>query len=262
MYRSAIIAIVVPAFDEARSIGRVLARLPAFVDRVYVVDDASRDGTSEVVRSHADPRVTCLRHERNQGVGAAIVTGYGAALAGAADVLVVMAGDDQMHPDDLEALLEPIVNGRADYVKGNRFRHALKSDMPLARRSAGRVLAWLTRLTTGLAVDDSQCGYTALGANAARRLPLSELWPRYGYPNDLLGLLAQHGFRVAEVPVRPIYAGERSGVRPWHALSVTGVIFRRYWLGRKLRRDRTFYDLRREAQRVLEIEASVELTRQ
>jgi hypothetical protein len=173
-----------------------------------------------------------------------------------------MAGDDQMHPDDLSALLEPVVNGRADYVKGNRFRHARKGDMPLARRSAGRALAWLTRIATGLDVDDTQCGYTALGASAARQLPLSELWPRYGYPNDLLGLLAQHRLRVVEVPVRPVYADERSGVRPWHALSVARVILRRYWIGRRLRQHGALDDLPSEAERVLEIEASVELTRQ
>src|SRR6185503_465242 len=88
---------------------------------------------------------------------------------------------------------------------------------------------------TGLSVDDSQCGYTAIAASAAARLPLDDLWPRYGYPNDLLGLLAQHGMRVRDVPVRPVYAGERSGVRPWHALLVLWVILRRAWRVRRSR---------------------------
>ena len=102
--------------------------------------------------------------------------------------------------------------------------------MPWPRRLAGRWLARLTSLASGLDVDDSQCGYTALTASAARRIPLAELWPRYGYPNDLLLLLARAGCRVREVPVRPVYANEQSGVRPWHALVVAGVILRR-WAG-------------------------------
>jgi hypothetical protein len=142
-------------------------------------------------------------------------------------VAVVMAGDDQMDPADLEALLAPVVAGRADYVKGNRFAHRERRQMPLGRRIAGHGLSFMTRFLTGLEIDDAQCGYTALSASAARRLPLDELWPRYGYPNDLLGMLAARGLCVAEVPVRPVYADERSGVRPWHALLALGVMLRR-----------------------------------
>jgi hypothetical protein len=105
--------------------------------------------------------------------------------------------------------------------------------MPFARRVAGRMLAFVTRRATGLRVGDTQCGYTALGRAAGRALPLEDLWPRYGYPNDLLGLLAASGLAVAEVPVRPIYADERSGVRPWHALTVLGVLVRRHVLERR-----------------------------
>jgi hypothetical protein len=117
--------------------------------------------------------------------------------------------------------------GAAHYVKGNRFVHAAVRDMPIARRVAGKVLSLATRMATGLSVDDCQCGFTALSARAARSLPLAELWPRFGYPNDLLCLLAARGFTVREVPVRPIYADEVSGVRPWHALTVGYVIARR-----------------------------------
>ncbi|HEX5101309.1 MAG TPA: glycosyltransferase, partial [Polyangiaceae bacterium] len=160
-------------------------------------------------------------------VGAAIVTGYRQALADGHDVLAVMAGDDQMHPDDLEPLVRAVLAG-ADYAKGNRFRHAQARRMPLARRVGGELLSLATRKASGLALGDSQCGYTALAAHAARRLPLGELWPRYGYPNDLLLLLGAHGMRVREVPVRPVYADEASGLRPWHVLSILGVILRRY----------------------------------
>jgi hypothetical protein len=124
------------------------------------------------------------------------------------------------------------LTGRADYVKGNRFLHRERRTMPLLRRLAGTGLSAVTRMATGLRIDDSQCGYAALSAEAAVRLPLDDLWPRYGYPNDLLGLVAAHGMRVVEVPVRPVYADEKSGVRPWHALVVLAVIIRRSWKSR------------------------------
>ena len=254
MYLSAKVAVVVPCFREARLIERTLAGMPAFVDLIVVVDDASDDGTAGVVLGLKDPRVELVVHAQNRGVGAAIVSGYRAALAADCDVLVVMAGDAQMAPEDLSRVVEPVLLGRASYVKGNRFQHARKVDMPLARRFAGRVLAIATRLATGLSVDDCQCGYTAISRAAALGLPLDDLWPRFGYPNDLLGMLAARGLSVVEVPVRPVYADERSGVRAWHAISILLLIARRYLRERPVRRalasgaDRAIDDLLSEAE--------------
>src|SRR5690606_17912389 len=169
-----------------------------------------------------------VRHATNQGVGASIVGGYRQALGAGAEVIAVMAGDNQMHPDDLEAVIAPVALGQADYVKGNRWLHPERATMPLLRRLGGHLLSALTRLATGLGVSDTQCGYTAIGAATARALPLAELWPRYGYPNDLLGMLAARQRRVVEVPVRPVYADETSGLRPWHVASIAGVIARRW----------------------------------
>src|SRR4051812_3614784 len=236
MWQSAKVAVVVPCFREARLIERTLVGMPAFVDLIVVVDDASDDGTAGVVRGIPDARVELVVHARNQGVGAAIVSGYRAALAIDCDVLVVMAGDAQMAPEDLSRVVEPIALGLASYVKGNRFRHARAKDMPLARRFAGKVLALATRLATGLTVDDCQCGYTAISRAAALSLPLEDLWPRFGYPNDLLGMLAARGLSVVEVPVRPVYADEQSGVRAWHAISILMLIARRYVRERPARR--------------------------
>jgi glycosyltransferase involved in cell wall biosynthesis len=236
MRADAHIAVVIPAFREASRIGGVIRAVPDWVDVVVVVDDASTDATSsEAARAGAAwagasaRRFELVRHARNRGVGAAIVSGYRRALGAGADVLAVMAGDGQMDPGDLSAVIAPVLQGRAGYVKGNRFLHGERHRMPIGRRLAGKGLALATRLATGLDIDDSQCGFTAIAASTARSLPLDELWPRYGYPNDLLGLLAAAGCRVQEVPVRPIYAGEQSGIRFWHAGLVLGLIARRWF---------------------------------
>lgn len=228
MWHGARIAIVVPAYREARLIGRMLARVPSFADSLIVVDDASDDGTRDAALASGDPRVRVLRHATNSGVGAAIVSGYRAALAEGSQVLAVMAGDDQMHPDDLAGLIAPVVAGDADYVKGNRFAHPDARRMPTLRRAGGELLSFATRRATGLSVTDCQCGFTALSARMASQLPLDELWPRFGYPNDLLGMLAARNARVLEVPVRPVYADEQSGIRAFHVASILGLIARRY----------------------------------
>lgn len=227
MWNALRIAVVVPARNERQHVRGVLLGIPDWVDSIVVVDDGSTDGTAEAVASATDARVTLVRHGTSAGVGAAIVAGYERAIADGADVFVVMAGDGQMDPADLPALLAPILAGDADYVKGNRFRHVERRNMPVARRIAGKLLGAATRVVTGYPIDDSQCGYTALTSAAARALPLRDLWPKYGYPNDLLALLSQAGLRVAEVPVRPIYAGQKSGVRPWHAVLILALLTRR-----------------------------------
>jgi len=221
MLRGATIAVVVPAYNEALLIARTLTSVPAFVDHIVVVDDGSSDGTCERARGSGDPRVVVEVHGHNRGVGAAIATGYQRAFASGADVVAVMAGDAQMDPTDLQALLWPVIEGEADYTKGDRLSHpqAMRL-MPLTRWLGNHLLSLFTRWVTRLPVQDSQCGYTALSRRAAELVPLSELWPRYGYPNDLLAHLAEHGGRVRDVVVRPVYADERSGIGLRHALFV------------------------------------------
>lgn len=222
------IAVVIPAFREQGWIGETLRNVPAYVDHVIVIDDASDDGTSDEARAAGDARLRLLRQETNQGVGAAILRGYREARALSADVAAVMAGDGQMDPADLPAVVGPIVQGEADYVKGDRLRHpSVWRDMPLHRLAGTTALAWVTRRAAGLeALSDSQCGYTAISAAAMDDLLEQGMWPRYGYPNDLLGTLARKGRRIRETPVRPVYRGERSGLRPWHLLTIGYVIGR------------------------------------
>ncbi len=222
------VAVVVPAYCEERHIARVIRTLPPGVDRVVVVDDASPDRTAERALGEGDTRVVVVRHAVNRGVGAAIATGYARAFADGADVAVVMAGDAQMDPRDLEALVAPIARGEADYAKGDRLSWPdARRRMPFSRYVGNRALAALTRVVTGVPVRDSQCGYTALSRAGASHIPLDELWPRYGYPNDLISFAALAGLRIREVPVRPIYADETSGVGVRHALFVVPYVLAR-----------------------------------
>lgn len=214
------VVVVVPAFHEERLVGRVVATMPAFVDVVVVVDDGSRDETSSAALAPGDPRVRVVRHPRRRGVGAAIASGYRAALHETdhpRDAIAVMAGDGQMHPEDLRAVVLPIVSGASDYVKGDRFSdESVRRSMGLPRWVGGQVFSRLTSLAVGRSISDSQCGYTALARGAAEALDLDDLWPSYGYPNDLLGQLAARGLRIEEVPVRPVYGSERSKLRLRH----------------------------------------------
>lgn len=222
--------VVVPAFLEAKLIARTLADIPASVARVVVVDDASTDDTAAAVLAANDPRVTLVRHRSNAGVGAAIVSGYRELLKTPGqpnDAFAVMAGDGQMHPADLDTVVGPIHRGEADYVKGNRFLDPeVRRTMPPARYAGGQMFSLLTSLAVGRRVRDTQCGYTALSRAAAAQLDLGALWPRYGYPNDLIARVLEAGLRLQEVPVRAVYRDEVSKLRLRHLPPIAGILLR------------------------------------
>jgi glycosyltransferase involved in cell wall biosynthesis len=228
MLEGARIAVVVPAYNEERLLASTISSVPDFVDLVIVVDDASTDRTWMVASSLSHERVWLHRHPENRGVGAAIVTGYRLAIAAQADVIAVMAGDAQMHPDDLESLVLPVIRGQVDYAKGDRLHHPdVRRIMPQGRFWVGSALSWLTARAAGLdRFSDSQCGFTAIAARAAQGVDLDALFPRFGYPNDLVGKLAVAGFSIGDVAVRPVYGTEESGVRPWHVAVILGLIGR------------------------------------
>jgi len=218
MYRDKKISVVIPAYNEELLIADTIANIPAFVDSIVVVDDASTDATVERVRDRAqeDGRVQLIRHPKNLGVGAAISTGYIWCRDNDIDIAVVMAGDNQMDPADLPRLLNPIVDDHADYTKGNRLvTGEAWRKIPHLRYMGNSVLTFLTKIASGYwHVTDSQSGYTALNRRALQLLPLEKIYPRFGMPNDLLVTLNIFDMRVMDVPVNPIYdIGERSGIR-------------------------------------------------
>jgi glycosyltransferase involved in cell wall biosynthesis len=210
------VAVVVPAHNEEKLIGETIRGIPEFVDRIYVVDDLSTDGTVEAVRALADPRVELIEHERNLGVGGAILTGYNRALVERVDVTAVMAADAQMDPDDLETLAGPVARGEVDYAKANRlFTGQAWEVIPRYRYLGNAMLSLLTKIASGYwHVADSQSGYTAISLQYLELLDLDRIYPRYGFPNDLLVHLNVWNARVRDYPSRPIYGvGERSGIR-------------------------------------------------
>jgi glycosyltransferase involved in cell wall biosynthesis len=210
------VAVVVPAYDEELLIADTIRGIPKFVDRVYVVDDRSKDATADRARETEDKRVEVIVHERNEGVGAAIVTGYKRALEERLDVVCVMAGDNQMDPAELEALALPVARGELDYHKANRlFTGQAWQLIPRTRYLGNAILSLLTKIASGYwHVADSQAGYTAIGLPILELLDLDRVYKRYGFPNDLLVHLNVWNARVRDFPSRPIYGvGERSGIR-------------------------------------------------
>jgi glycosyltransferase involved in cell wall biosynthesis len=210
------VAVVVPARDEEALLPQTLAGIPGFVDRVYVVDDGSKDGTVAAAEAARDKRVSVVRHESSNGVGAAIVTGYKRALADGIDVTAVMAADNQMDPADLETLAGAVAREEVDYAKANRlFTGQAWELIPRSRYLGNAMLSLLTKIASGYwHVADSQSGYTAIGRGTLELLDLDRVYRRYGFPNDMLVHLNVVNARVRDFPSRPIYGvGERSGIR-------------------------------------------------
>jgi dolichol-phosphate mannosyltransferase len=211
------IAVVIPSYRVADHVLDVIARIGPEVGWIFVVDDACPDGTGDRVESAApDPRVQVLRHAENQGVGGAVVTGYRAALATPAEVVVKLDGDGQMDPALVPMLCAPILAGRADYAKGNRFhRIADVSGMPAVRLVGNAVLSFLSKLSSGYwQLFDPTNGFTAIHRAVLAELPLERVARRYFFESDLLYQLNQQRAVVWEMPMRAVYGDEASSLRP------------------------------------------------
>jgi glycosyltransferase involved in cell wall biosynthesis len=233
MYKNKSVVVVIPAYNEETQIDKVIETMPDYIDKMVVIDDKSLDDTVSVVREkikHND-KIVLICHEINQGVGGAIATGYKWARDNNYDVAVVMAGDGQMAPDDLPGILEPVVQDRADYSKGNRlFTGEAYQRIPKIRYFGNAILSLLTKIASGYwHVADSQSGYTAINKEALHAIDWDIMYKRYGQPNDLLVTLNVYDFCVKDVHISPVYnIGEESGIK------VRKVIFTISWLLFKL----------------------------
>jgi len=216
MYRGMKVAAIVPARNEERLIGRTIWPVPESVDTIYVIDDGSKDKTKLMVEHYAkfDYRIRLIRHRTNRGVGAAIITGYRQAYLDGHNVFVVVGGDAQMDWLDLDNLLDPIAEGKADYTKGNRFIYGRSSksrgnawrEMPVKRLLGNVCVSIFTKLASGYRhINDSQMGYTAMHRHMFPLVEWNKARKGYGYPAEWLMRFHSLGIRVNDVPVRAIY---------------------------------------------------------
>ncbi|MDR1085505.1 MAG: glycosyltransferase family 2 protein [Deltaproteobacteria bacterium] len=218
MYKGKTLCAVVPAFNEEKLLHVVVETMPDFVDHIVVIDDVSTDGTiQEASRlAAADPRVVLLRHEKNQGVGGAIASGYKWARDREIDMAVVMAGDGQMDPADLPTLCDLVAEEEVDYSKGNRLVYEEAYRMiPKVRFFGNATLSFLTKVASGYwHIADSQTGYTVISLKALKAVDWDKMYKRYGQPNDILVRLNVESMKVRDVPIRPVYnIGETSGFK-------------------------------------------------
>lgn len=240
MYRDRKVGVVVLAYNVESHVARVLDAMPEWVDAVYVVDDASADLTAETIRDWCDNgngamgtalpyrQISVIQHPQNRGPGAALSSGYARAMADGMDTVVKVDGDNQMDLGEMTRLLEPIVSGKADYAKGDRLAYAaLHKDMPRFRLMGNRLLTRLTRIASGnRGLSDSQNGYTAISRRALMTVGWN-LYPYYGYLNELLVRLCAHGLVVADVPMVARYGPERSSIRlRWYVPRVSALMLR------------------------------------
>jgi glycosyltransferase involved in cell wall biosynthesis len=231
-YKDKSIAVVVPCFNEETQIGKVVSTMPAYVDHIIIIDDRSTDKTVDIVQqlSEDEKRIILIEHEENQGVGGAIASGYKWARDNGSDMAVVMAGDAQMDPDDMPALLDPVVEDGVNYAKGNRLIYPRARDLiPPVRYFGNSVLSLMTKVASGYwHVSDSQTGYTVIDSTALKQIDWDKMYKRYGQPNDVLVSLNIEQMRVRDVPIRPVYGvGEQSGIRVSKVINkISGVLLR------------------------------------
>jgi glycosyltransferase involved in cell wall biosynthesis len=229
MYKGKSIAVVVPAFNECRLVKRTLDSVPSYVDRLYAVNDASTDATLSIMLEQAerDTRISVINRQTNGGVGASIVLGYKMALKERIDIVAVMAGDGQMDPQFLPDLLDPIIEGKAEYTKGNRlFREDLRGQMTSWRYFGNVVLTYLNKIASGYwDVVDPQNGYTAITRRALSILDLDRIYPRFAFENDMLVKLNIHDVRVLNMPIPARYGEEKSRITYGSFIAGTSAFF-------------------------------------
>jgi len=218
MYKNNKISVVVPAYNEEKLISKTIKNVPEFVDKIIVIDDASKDATSEIVKEEmkSNDKILLINHEKNQGVGGGIASGYKWSRDNDIDIAVVMGGDAQMNPEDLPNLLDAIIEKGGDFAKGNRLLAPdVHEVMPKFRLFASQVLSLLTKIASGYwHVLDPQCGYTAINKKGLDRIDWDKSYKRYGQPNDLLVRLNVANMIVKDVDIKPVYnVGEKSGIK-------------------------------------------------
>jgi glycosyltransferase involved in cell wall biosynthesis len=234
MYKDNKIAVVIPAYNEGDLITETLTSMPDFIDTMYVVHDCGIDDTLQRIQDFQvnDARVILINHEENKGVGQSLIDGYLESAKSDNDITVVMAGDNQMDPADLPALLDKLIEEGFDYVKGNRLlHHEVYERMPKYRLVGNTILTFMTKFATGyFFMMDPQSGYTAIRNKVLRQIPIHKMVKGYGYNADILCMLNIRGFKVIDCEVRPVYGKEKSKIKLLKYIwKTSGLLFRLFF---------------------------------
>lgn len=210
------LAVVIPSYKVTAHILDVIKAIGVECDRIFVVDDACPDHSGRYVQdNNQDSRVIVIFHEQNQGVGGAVMSGYKAAIADGAEVIVKIDGDGQMDPSLLPLFVNPLLNGEADYAKGNRFfdLESLQA-MPKVRLFGNSILSLMTKVSSGYwNLFDPTNGYTAIHASVAKHLPFTKISQRYFFETDMLFRLNTLRAVVIDVPMDSKYEDEESNLK-------------------------------------------------
>jgi glycosyltransferase involved in cell wall biosynthesis len=216
MYKNKRISVIIRAYNEEKFISSVVSSIPIFIDRIYLVNDASTDGTLEIITnlSKQDSRIIIINHKVRGGAGYSAISGQKKALADNNDIIVMIDGDGQMDVALLHNFLDPLFSGKADYAKGNRF--SMKghlNEMPAWRILGNHILAILTRIASGYNnISDPQNGYVAITKNTLEKIDLDKLNRGFAYENDMLVKLNVIGAKVIEIPHPAVYRGQNSKI--------------------------------------------------
>lgn len=210
------IAVVIPCYKVTQHIVKVVADMPAWVERIYAVDDCCPDYSGKFIENNIqDPRLQVIYNEKNKGVGGAVMAGYRSAIKDGMRVVVKVDGDGQMDPALMPDFVQPILVGEADYTKGNRFYNLEEiSQMPKVRLFGNAVLSLMNKISSGYwDVFDPTNGYTAVHVDVLKKLPFEKISERYFFESDMLFRLNTIRAKVVDVPMDASYGDEESNLK-------------------------------------------------
>ncbi|CAB4624369.1 MAG: glycosyltransferase [Actinobacteria bacterium] len=209
------IAVVIPCYKASLKILDVLSEIGPEVSKIFVVDDACPENSGQIVRDkNKDPRVSIISHEENQGVGGAVITGYKAALEAGSEIIIKLDADGQMDPKLIAELIDPIICGKADYTKGNRFANlAGLEEMPGIRVLGNGALSLMSKFSSGYwNITDPTNGFTAIHKDVLKHIPLEMVSKRFFFESDMLFRLSIIRAVVWDVPMDAKYGDEKSNL--------------------------------------------------
>jgi len=216
VYRNKKIGVIVPAYNEEKLIQKTLQGIPLFVDKIIVIDDNSKDNTKKLIEEEIkrDSRIELIVHSENHGVGGAIISGFKHGLRLNLEIFAIMAGDNQMNPNYLNKLIDPIIENKADFTKGNRLKKGLHDGMPKYRYIGNKILSFLNKFSSGYwNIEDPQNGYVAISSDSLKLINLDSIKKGYQFENDLMVKANIKNIRMMNVDIPARYGEEKSKIK-------------------------------------------------